>query len=96
MKKQRKSPAANNEASAPTEQSVLVDLGIPSVVELEHPGYLPSRPEVVLSPYARRAVKRLAVTLDQSEATLQDGTLVKNSVQKSIAWLCEKLADSIC
>lgn len=72
-----------------------VDLGIPALVDLDELGYLPSRPEVILSPDCRKAVKRLALTLERNEATLANGTLVRNSVQKSIAWLCERFAESV-
>lgn len=82
-------------SAASDSEYVTVQLGIPRLIELENPGYLPIRPEVSLTPRARLAVKRLALTLDVSGEKLGDGTLVKGSVQKTICWLCEKLADSI-
>lgn len=76
-------------------QSVVVDLGLPSLVEWSDAGYLPARPEVFLSPVARKAVKRLSVTLDVNGAKLADGTLVRGHCSKTIAWLCERLADAV-
>jgi hypothetical protein len=58
-------------------------------------GYIPSRPELDLTEKARKAIKRLTLTLDQQEARLSDGTIVGTSVAKSIVWLCERFADSI-
>lgn len=79
---------------APT-GNLVVDLGIPEVVDLPNTGYIPSRPEITLGPRERKAIKRLAMTLDMSEATLKNGQLVKNSVQRTVAWLCERFADSL-
>lgn len=76
-------------------QSIAVDLGLARLLEFENMGYTPAHAEVKLSQPARTAIKRLAVTLDQKEARLADGTLVKSSVPKSITWLCERLADAI-
>ena len=88
--------AASEPGKPPTApQSVVVDLGLPGLVEYESLGYLPSRPEVILSPYAREAVKRLSLTLDMQGAKLADGTLVQGHCAKTINWLCERLADSI-
>ena len=75
--------------------NISIDLGLPDLVEFENMGYLPSRPEVILTPKAREAVKRLALTLEMKEARLSDGTQVRNSTSKSIAWLCERLADGV-
>ena len=72
-----------------------IDLGVSSLVEFEQMGYLPSRPEVTLTPKSRAAVKRLALTLEQQQATLSDGSQVRNSTSKTIAWLCERLAEAV-
>jgi len=89
------SPMKQTHQTARKAENLKVDLGVPSLIALEGEGYLPSRPEVVLTPKARSAVKRLSITLDQRGEKLSDGTLIRNSVQKSITWLCERLADSI-
>jgi len=75
--------------------NVAVDLGLPALVDFENLGYMPSHADVRLTRNARDAVKRLAVTLDQHDAKLSDGSLVKSSVPKTIVWLCERLADSV-
>jgi len=76
-------------------ETIKIDLGFSDLVDLDVLGYLPSRPEVILTPKAREAVKRLALTLEQQEAVLSDGTQVRNSASKTIVWLCERLADSL-
>lgn len=68
---------------------------IDELVELENVGYCPTRAELRIPKTAIKAVKRLAVTLDAKEERLSDGTLVKNSVPRSIAWVLEKFAESI-
>lgn len=78
-----------------TGETIKVDLGFSDMVDLDLLGYMPSRPEVILTEKARAAVKRLCVTLEQREAVLADGTHVRNSTSKTIVWLCEKLADSL-
>lgn len=94
-RKNSRQPSTQPETVKPeAPQTVVVDLGLPEVVDFEKLGYMSSRPEVVLSPEARRAVKRLALTLDQEEARLNDGTLVRGHASKTIAWLCERLADA--
>ena len=76
-------------------KSVVVDLGLPELVDFADLGSLSSRPEVVLSPSARKAVKRLSLTLDMTGAKLADGTLVRGHCSKTISWLCERLADAV-
>lgn len=79
---------------APVEASTLkVDLGIKQMVDLKHLGYLPSRPELVLTKKAQEAVKRLMLTLERDEAKLSDGSQVRTSVPKAIVWLCERLSE---
>ncbi len=75
--------------------NIAVDLGIPELIDFENLGYLSSRPDVTLSQRARRAIKRLSITLDQQEARLSDGTLVRGHASKTISWLCERLADAV-
>jgi hypothetical protein len=88
---------AQSQAQRPVKPvgNLMVDLGVPSLVELDGLGYLPSRPEVMLTPKAQEAVKRLSLTLEHKNVKLSDGTQVRNSVQKTITWLCERLADSL-
>lgn len=77
-------------------ESISVDLGFADLIDLgDSVGYIPTRPEVNLNPQARIAVKRLALTLETRGATLADGSPVRNSVSRTIAWLCERLTESI-
>ncbi len=82
------------EAQPRSPKNIAVDLGVPSLVEFESLGYIPTFADVKLSPKGKAAVKRLALTLDQSGATLADGTLIKSSIPKTLAWMCERLADA--
>ena len=66
-----------------------------TLIDVEMMGYCPFRADVVVPRDARLAVKRLAMTLDATGATLADGTVVKNSIPKSIAWLLEQFASSV-
>ena len=93
--KAKPAESATNRATVAPKGNISVDLGLPSLVDLQGDGYLPSRPEVMLTKKARAAVKRLSLTLDQSGAKLSDGTQVRGSAQKTIVWLCERLADTL-
>jgi hypothetical protein len=75
-------------------ESILVDLGISELIDLDG-GYIPSRPELDLTDKAKKAIKRLTLTLDQREARLSDGSIIGTSVSKTIVWLCERFADAI-
>ena len=68
---------------------------IEDLIEFESMGYCPTRAEVEIPKDARNAIKRLAVTLDSRGAKLKNGTLVKNSIPKAIAWLVEKFSESV-
>jgi len=74
--------------------NITVDLGFAELIDING-GYVSSRPELDLTPKARAAVKRLSLTLEQREATLSDGSQVRQSVPKAIVWLLERFADSI-
>lgn len=75
-------------------ENILVDLGISALIDLDG-GYIPSRPELDLTDKAKKAIKRLTLTLDQREARLSDGSIIGTSVSKTIVWLCERFADAI-
>jgi len=74
--------------------NIKVDLGFAELIDING-GYVSSRPELDLTAKARAAVKRLSLTLEQREATLSDGSQVRQSVPKAIVWLLERFADSI-
>lgn len=59
-----------------------------------HGGYCPFRADVLIPSGSKPTIKRLAMTLDATGAKLSDGTLVKNSVPKAIAWLIEQFCNS--
>jgi hypothetical protein len=75
-------------------EEIMISLGFSQLIDLDG-GYTPSRPELDLTDKARKAIKRLSLTLDQREERLSDGTVIGTSVAKSIVWLCERFADSI-
>lgn len=75
-------------------ENITVDLGFAELIDING-GYVSSRPELDLTPKARAAVKRLSLTLEQREATLSDGSQVRQSIPKAIVWLLERFADSI-
>jgi hypothetical protein len=85
--------AEKPEAKPPTEE-IMVNLGFGELIDLDG-GYIPSRPELDLTEKARKAIKRLSLTLDQREERLSDGTVIGPSVAKSIVWLCERFADAV-
>lgn len=68
----------------------VIQLGLESLIDFGG-GYIPSRPELDLIEKARRAVKRLSLTLDQRE---RNGYRGETSIPKAIVRLCESLADS--
>lgn len=76
------------------QSQITVPLGLSELLEFET-GYVPSRPELDLTAKCRNAVKRLALTLEIEEATLSDGSPVRNSIPKTIVWLLEKFADAV-
>ena len=94
MSMAKRTQTTKPEAQPRRPKNIAVDLGIPQLVDFESLGYTPTFANVKLTKKGREAAKRLAVTLDQSGARLEDGTLVKNSIPQSIAWLCERLADA--
>lgn len=75
-------------------RNILVDLGFQELVEFTG-GYVPSRPELDLTPKCREAIKRLALTLEQRQERLSDGSEIRGSVPKTIVWLCEKFAEAV-
>lgn len=81
------------EVKAPVDE-ITVSLGFSELIDLDG-GYIPSRPELDLTDKARKAIKRLSLTLDQREERLSDGTVIGPSVAKSIVWLCERFADAV-
>lgn len=75
----------------PYDGPLMIDLGFKDLVEFSG-GYVPSRPELDLTPMCREAIKRLALTLEQRQERLSDGSEIRGSVPKTIVWLCEKFA----
>ncbi len=73
---------------------LMINLGISDLVEFTG-GYVPSRPELDLTPACREAIKRLALTLEQRQERLSDGTEIRGSVPKTIVWLCERFAEAV-
>lgn len=65
------------------------------LIDMEALGYCPYRADVIIPRSACSELKRLAMTLDANEATLSDGTLVKNSIPKTIAWMIERFAAQV-
>lgn len=79
------------EIGDPYDGPLMIDLGFKDLVEFSG-GYVPSRPELDLTPMCREAIKRLALTLEQRQERLSDGSEIRGSVPKTIVWLCEKFA----
>lgn len=93
--RQEPKPAVKSQPDAKARQPGFA-LGLLSdLIEFESVGYIPMYANVQIPKRSRKALKRLAVTLDAQEARLSDGTLVKNSVPKAVAWLIEQFSKSI-
>ena len=86
------------ETLANVPQSIMVDLGIADLIEINEEiakAYAPVHAQIALSDAAKIAIKRLSLTLSSKGAKLSNGKVCDTSVPFAVQWLCERFAESV-